>query len=304
MVVLLLIPAAKRACSSVVATVALGAVAAAGCGGSGAEGPCTAIDACGGDPTGSWQIAGQCQYAPSRPTQPTDVNDFMSTPPIAPTLAPPQPQPTQLAATTSGDWCSFLDYNMNTVNNVSLWHDAPHVQPGTTVWFDATNYQAVYLFSTAFPGARNTTHFAPVCLTANGGSPTCADLTTALIKFYPAGNAAQPVVPTAPAPAAPPPTFGNIQCVTSPVDKGCDCTYVYQLQVVDQGTWSKSGGTISQESSNFAYNGQVSKLGSPAQTVQASYCQKPGTSLLQLSGANGESLSNLPGLRTILFQKM
>ncbi len=305
MVDVLLIPTVRRGLSSVLATVALSGMSTAGCGGKGAEGPCPLIDACGGDPTGNWQILEGCQYLPVRPTQPTDVNDFMS-PPLSPTLAPPQPQPTELAPTTSGDWCFALDFAPppDGLQNVSLWHDAPRLQPGSTVAFYTDNtYQAVYLFSTSYPGARNSSHFAPICLTANGGDPTCADLATALTTFY-AAKTAVPAIGTHPAPPAPPATFSNIQCVTSTADQGCDCTYVYQLQVVDQGNWSAASGTIFEESSNFQYNGFTpTKLGSPAQTVQASYCRTDATTL-ELSGARGESLSDLVGLRTMLLQKM
>jgi hypothetical protein len=299
-----LLSSTTRSLCSVLATIALAAFAT-GCGGKGAEGACPALDECGGDPTGNWQITEACQYAPVRPGQPTDVNDYMGTPPIAPTLAPPQPQPTQLAPSTSGDWCFSLDYNMDTVNNVSLWHDAPVLQPGSTISFTSTpatatspvvnNYTAIYSFATNFPGARNTSHFAPICLTANGGDPSCDDLTAGLTKFYAAGNGTP----------QPPATFTNIKCLLSASDGGCDCTYLYQLLVVDTGTWSATGGTISEESSNFTYNGQVSKLGSPAQTVELTYCQQSGTPpTLQLSGANGEGISDLPGLRTMLLQKM
>jgi hypothetical protein len=302
MVDVLLIPTMKKALSSVLATVALGAVYTAGCGGKGAEGQCAALGDCGGDPTGNWKIVEACQYQPVRPAQPTDVNDYMGTPPLPPTLAPPQPQPTQLVPTTSGDWCLSLDYNMGTVNNVSLWHDAPLLQPGSTVTFIKTaatattpavnTYTAIYIFSTNYPGANNTTHFAPICLTANGGDPSCADLTAGLTKFYAAGNGTP----------QPPATFNNIQCVTSPSDGGCDCTYYYELEVVDEGSWSAAGGTIFEQNSSFTYNGQVSKLGTPAQTVQATYCQQNAS--LELSGARGESLSDLLGLRTMLLQKM
>jgi hypothetical protein len=303
MVDVLLIPTVRRALTSVLATAALSAVYTAGCGGKGAEGQCPLIDACGGDATGSWQmLEAFCQYQPVRPAQPTDVNDFMMMP-LAPTLAPPQPQPTEIVPTTSGDWCSALDFPPppDGISNVSLWHDAPQLQPGSTVVFNSdTTYQAVYLFSTNYPGANNTTHFAPICLTANGGDPTCAELAAGLTKFYAAGNAV-PAVGTNPAPPPPPATFGNIQCTTSAVDEGCDCTYVYQLQVVDQGNWSAADGTIFEESSNFAYNGVPSKLGSPAQTMQAAYCQQGTT--LKLSGARGASLSDLLGLRTMVLQK-
>jgi hypothetical protein len=74
------------------------------------------------------------------------------------------------------------------------------------------------------------------------------------------------------------------------------------LQVIDQGTWSKSGDTISEQSSNFTYNGGVLKLASPAQTMQVTFCQQG--SGLELTGANGGSISDLIGLRTLRLQAM
>lgn len=282
-----------RALSSAVAAATLVIVCGSGCGGVGAEGTCPALDSCGGDPTGTWNVVQACEYQAVKPTQPTDVNDFMATPPMLPTLTPPQPQPTQLVPTTSGDWCSALDYSGGMVNNVTLWHDVPALLPGSAVAFNPDQtYTALYKFSTQGPGYRNTTHFAPICLTANGASPTCAQLAAGLTAFYVPGTGTPP----------PPATFNDINCTTSPSDQGCDCTYYYALQVVDQGTWSKSGNTIFQENSNFTYNGVPLKLGTPAQTMQTTFCQK-GT-VLELTGANGASLSDLIGLRTLRLQAM
>jgi hypothetical protein len=281
--------------SSVVATAAIGAVCTTGCGGLGAEGPCPALDSCGGDPTGTWNVLQACQYQAVKPTQPTDVNDYMGAPPVPPTLTPPQPQPTQLVPANSGDWCSSLDYNMDTVNNVTLWHDVPTLRPGSIVAFNPDHsYSALYLFSTQGPGFNNTTHFAPICLTANGGDPTCAELATGLTKFYAAGSGTP----------QPPATFNDIQCTLSASDQGCDCTYYFELQVIDQGTWSVAtgGDTIFEQSSNFTYNGATLKLSSPAQTMQTTFCRQG--SLLDLSGANGSSLSDLIGLRTLRLQAM
>jgi len=283
-----------RAFSSVAATATLGVVFGGGCGGVGAEGTCPALDACGGDPTGTWKIIQACEYEAVRPAQPTDVTDYMGSPPIPPTLTPPQPQPTQLVPANSGDWCSSLDYNDGTVNNVTLWHDVPVLQPGSEVAFNPDqSYTALYLFSTqGYPQARNTTHFAPICLTANGGDPTCTELAAGLTKFYAPGGGTPP----------PPPTFNNIECTTSPSDQGCDCTYFFALQVIDQGTWSRSGDTIFEQNSNFTYNGGTLKLATPAQTMQVTFCQQGST--LELSGASGASLSDLIGLRTMRLQAM
>jgi hypothetical protein len=276
-----------------------------------------------------WRVAKACQYAPPRPTQPTDVNDYMMAQgmPLPPSITPPQPQPLQLQPTTSGDWCSNLFWDSTgTIQNVTLWHDVP-LLTGGQVTFNATDhsYQAIYVFSTAgeggtenagacglvdaggdagiinagpcspLPKTRNTTHFAPICLVANGNAnATCDQLAPALTKFYAPINATP----------APPATFQNIQCRTAS-DLGCDCTYFYVVQVVDSGNWSTSlkSDTISEESSSLTYNGQTAKLQTPAQTLEASYC-KTSSGLLELTGANGAGLSNLPGFRTLLLQPM
>jgi hypothetical protein len=296
MVGIFLSRAVSRPVSTLVAAAAIGILCAGGCGGVGAEGTCPALDACGGDPTGTWKVVQACQYQAVKPTQPTDVNDYMGTPPVPPTLTPPQPQPTQLVPTSSGDWCSSLDYNNNTVNNVTLWHDAPGLQNGEIAFNPDHSYAAIYTFTTQGAGYRNMTHFAPICLTANGGSPTCADLTAGLTKFYGAGSGTPP----------PPATFNDIQCTTAS-DMGCDCTYYFALQVVDQGNWSTSGDTISQQSSTFTYNGSsgVLKLASPAPIVQTTFCRPASDpSTLYLTGANGGSISDLLGLRTLSLTAM
>ncbi len=287
-----------RAVSSVVCAATLGVLCGGGCGGVGAEGTCPALLSCGGDPSGTWTIQQACEFEAVRPTQPTDVMDFMAqpnTPSIGATLPPPQPQPTQLAPSTSGDWCFGLDYNDSQVKNVSLWHDEPVLQPGSTIVFDSMDhtYTATYQFSTHGPGFNNSTHFAPICLAANGANPppTCTDLATGLTMYYAAGTSTP----------QPPNTFNDIKCTTSSSDGGCDCTYYFAVLVVDSGTWSYSGDTIFEQNSNFTYNGQAVKLASPVDTMQVTFCRQDGGGhhTLDLSGARGGSLSGLVGLRTM-----
>jgi len=272
-----------------------------GCG-TGAKGECPGLGSCGGDPSGNWKIANVCQYGPVRPSQPTDIGEFLSG--AAPTLAPPQPNPVLPVQTTSGDWCSSLVYPSDgTITNAALWHDPPILVDGAVGFMAADHsYTATYTFSTPVgpgdplaPGALNSTHFAPACLVANGGKsmtdpalpPTCAELATALTKYY----AAQPV-----------PAFNDIQCAVT-TDGGCDCSYIFRLVVADTGSWSVSGSTLLETSSLITFNGQEAKTQAPARTLEASFCAQPGA-MLQLTGKDGSSLNGLLGLRSLSFTPM
>jgi hypothetical protein len=294
----------------------LGAVCAVGCGG-GAEGGCPALASCVGDPTGTWTAtaADACQYRPVRPAQPADVNSFVGKGVLAPTLAPPQPQPVMSQQSTSGDWCSALVYStaMPPVSYVTLWHDAPAFAGGQVSFNSDHTYSVKLTFSTpgyangegdpdagtgtgAPPGAgSNATHFAPICLLAYGATPTCDDLTQGLTAFY---------KPVPPATAS----FQNIRCAPAS-DGGCDCSYVYVVVVQDSGTWSVSGDTLLEDSTmgSYSYNGlllttQGAPSQVPAQPMQATFCKQNGQ--LLLTGARGSSLSWVTGLRTMKLTPM
>jgi len=276
-------------------------VALSGCSGKGAQGECPALESCGGDPSGNWKIASVCQYSPVRPSQPSDISEFLSG--AAPTLAPPQPNPALPVQTTSGDWCSSLVYpNDGQITNVALWHDAPLLVDGQLSFVLADHsYTTTLTFSTPVsptdalaPGERNSTHFAPGCLVANGGKsmadptgkspPTCTELTTALTAYAMKAG------------------FIDIQCANA-ADKGCDCSYIYQFVVADTGNWSASGSSLYQTSSLITYNGQEAKTQAPTQALEASFCAHPGAQLL-MTGARGSSLSGLPGLRSLTLAPM
>jgi hypothetical protein len=263
---------------------------AAGCG-QGAKGGCPALDSCGGNPAGTWTVSDVCQFQPVRPAQPISTNDFQNmNPPLPPTLAPPQPQPVLQAQSTSGDWCSSLVVTPSgSVMNAMLWHDAPKLIDGTLLFID-NSYVTKLTFSTKdFPPERNTTHFAPRCLMANGGNPTCQQLTTGLTDFYKALKVSISV----------PETYQNISCAPSAADGGCDCTYIYVLQVDDAGDYLvRDDGTMLQDSHIFTFNGAEAFSQSPARTFETTMCATPGVSL-QLSGPNGGSLAGLQGLRTL-----
>jgi hypothetical protein len=274
----------------------LAAVGALGCNAEGAQGGCPALPVCGGNPAGTWMVTSRCEYEAVRPPQATDVVEFTGmTGPAAPTLPPPQPSPVVLQQTTSGDWCSSLVINPDgTVSNANLWHDAPALVSGSISLIAADHsYLTTLTFSTQdYSVDRNTTHFAPHCLVANGGNPTCDQLTAGLTAFY------APQMPGVPA------NFASIACAAAS-DGGCDCTAVYNVQVADMGNWAvdqTDPTTLLQDSTVFTYNGVVAGGASPASTLRTSFCVEKGA--LELSGQRGGSLDNLLGLRTMTLAPM
>jgi len=268
----------------------LSVLAASGCG-DGAKGGCPALESCGGSPVGTWSvITDRCQFQPVRPAQPVDVTAFGTITPPTAMIAPPQPNPVVLQQTSSGDWCSSLVYTENPdpeVLNVALWHDAPLLTSASITFGADFSYLTALTFSTAaLPVHRNTTHFAPRCLLANGApSPTCAKLETALTSFY-----------MSPKPGVIPANFDQIKCGNAG-DGGCDCASVYTVAVSDSGTWKIDGDTLLQDSALFLYNGTAVGAQSPATTVQTPFCARGGT--LQLTGNRGGGLFGIQGLRTL-----
>ena len=279
----------------------LGAVGAAGCDNKGATGGCPALPMCGGNPpnggspVGVWtNIVDSCQFQPVRPAQAIDVTEFTqnSTGPMAAMIPPPQPNPVVASQTTSGDWCSSLVYapeNPDAVLNVALWHDAPLLTSANVALSGSDmSYLTSLTFSTkSLPVARNTTHFAPRCLLANGAPPppSCSMLAAGLTTFY------------KPQSAGVPPAFDPIVCTDDPSDGGCNCTYVYTVLVSDQGMWTAQGTTLLQDSSVFLYNGAMVNSQSPATTLKSTFCAQGGQ--LELTGPSGGSLFGVLGLRTL-----
>ncbi len=266
--------------SRVAATVgaaALLAMSAAGCSGSGAEGGCPPITACGGDLTGVWQLQTFCSYTPTAPSQPLNYQQYI-TQPMDPVVAAVQPLPT-----TSGDWCSSLFYPVpGTIVNVTLWHGPATLQTGTVAFNSDNSYKT----SLVFEALNQSTHFAPPCLQTGGFSASCTQLQTDLAKFY-VGKGEK---------------YDGLTCVQA-TDRGCDCNYTYEVDIVDQGTWTtQSDGTVveTSEPSLYTYNGiSVAEL-QPTVPVPITYCA-PKSGGLTLSGSNGTSLSGVLGLRTLVL---
>ena len=278
------------------------AVTLCGCG-KGAKADCPQLEICGGDPSSmtAWQVSEVCQVPAFRPSQPSDVMDFQSTPPLAPTIATPQPNPVVAQQTTSGDWCSGLVFMPGTtgfvVENVNLWHESPHIS-GDTVNKPSTILLAgndhSYATTLHFED-QNSTHFVPHCLVQNGAvGAKCSDLASALTAFY--TTAALPGID---------PTFTNIMCADAPSDGGCDCSYTFNLEVQDQGSWAidpNDSTVLVQDSTVLQWNGTQMNAAASATTLRSSFCAGNGT--LQLSGLRGGSLSSVQGLRTLIMTPM
>ena len=281
-------------------TLALASLVASSCG-KGAKGNCPQLDICGGNPASMmpWQVTDYCQVDSVRPAQSGDVNDFQQMT-VAPTVAPPQPNPVVAQQTTSGDWCSNLVFTQDLkVANANLWHSAPQVshdpaKPSTVFLAPDHTYLTKLIFET-----QDTTHFDPVCLVRNGAAmPTCKALADALNEFYKPINAGI-VPPTFSAPAGGAQDAG-IVCAGDPAVDGCDCTYTFNLQVDDSGNWAVDATdptVLVQDSSLIQFNGQVMNAAASTTTLRSSFCVENGQ--LELSGVRGGSLSNVQGLRTL-----
>jgi hypothetical protein len=268
---------------------------ASGCSGGGAEGGCGATPSCGGDLTGQWQVDGVCQYLPPQPDQPLNYKDYVANT-QSNMITPPQPQPT-----TSGNWCSWLDFqppdaNVHdwTVKNVVLWHEPAGFTSGQVSFTPDHKYDAELLFTT-----QSTTIFTPSCLQANGFAPTCSKLQKMLDAYY-ASAAMANGQPTYRAPKGADPGAG-IQCAEM-TDGGCACDYTYALQVSDNGSWVTNGAFLSQTTEAYAYNGMRNQTNEPTGPTVSTFCASGDH--LTLTGSTGNSLSGVVGLRTMSLRKM
>ena len=274
----------------------LALLAAIGCSGKGTEGTCVDGATCGGDPTGNWTVVGSCQYAADQIIQPLGPGENVKNP------QPPVLTASPVAATTSGEWCSRLFYAFNPtdpavstshIREVDLPHGAPALTSGGSVSFNADFTYSVRL---NFVGG-NATHFAPLCLQVGGATPSCPDLAANLQTFY----VTKAGVDANNAPV--PPAFDTISCSDS-AQGGCDCQYNYSVVLTDAGNWANLGKVLTQSStaSSYQYNGQpVAASQTPSKALAASFCVNGGS--LTMSGYNGTSISDAPGLRVLSLVK-
>jgi hypothetical protein len=94
-------------------------------------------------------------------------------------------------------------------------------------------------------------------------------------------------------------------CADAPSDGGCDCSYTFNLEVQDQGSWEidpNDSTVLVQDSTAFQWNGTPMNAAASTTTMRSSFCA--GNGMLQLSGLRGGSLMNVQGLRTLVMTPM
>lgn len=240
--------------------------------------------ACGGDPTGTWNVANFCRdpffAAPTPPTffrQPVEMAR--------------QPSP----VTTSSDWCSSLVVGAAAVTSFSFPHDTLSVSGGQLT-YAADNPQAVEgtyraVIRTSGPGAID---LSPTCLARSGMSLSCDMVTAALVKFA-AIAVADPGVPCTDSPGDRDLcqfyySYENIACAAIS-DGGCRCSYDVSFAGTLQGRWIRSGGILT--------HSDMSKM----LPSQADYCVDGGSGILSLWGHDQTSILNQSGVRTLKLNK-
>jgi hypothetical protein len=283
-------------------TLMLALLALGGCSSKGTEGTCAAGAVCGGgNPAGTWDVAGRCEYAAAHPDQPLNPQEQAKNP-IFPSLTP-----TQAQQTTDGDWCSGLYYSPadtrapdtnSKVKAVNLYHDAPALTDGQITFnTDANGLPSTYSATLNF-ATYNVSHFAPLCLQFYGATPSCGDLATNLTDFYAQAAGMDNSTP----PMSNPTGYENIVCQAAS-DGGCDCGYDYKVTLTDNGSWSFNGSILTESSapSEYLYNGKLVGTEAASGLMVASTCQSGDT--LTLSGYSGANLENAPGLRVLTLTR-
>ncbi len=265
---------------------------AAACSGPGAQLGCPPIDACGGQPQGIWALQSPdsyCVYVP-----PLAYSVPTNNPPL--TFVPSQASLAQTPSKatppkSAGDWCYSLEYLPSAgpadagftpggVLTVALPIPPAGIEPaadlgdaGPPVLFSLQPDNTYMVSADTFANVQ--IHFAPPCLTAFGANPSCGDLTTQTQAYLTAHSQT---------------VFRDFSCVGSTAG-GCDCSYTYVGQVVDQGSWRVAGSVL-----YF-----LSESNGTQQVVATDFCAQ-GNSLV-ISGHNGISLFTDRGLRTLTLAR-
>ncbi|HEY4105993.1 MAG TPA: hypothetical protein VGM44_18960 [Polyangiaceae bacterium] len=246
---------------------------AVGCNGKGVAGDCPDQPACGGDPSGVWEVQSECQFdVPKAPLTTSPIASAYMTP-QSPALASGGAPPTN-----SGDWCSGLVYlppsstNTNPLAGIAFYQPPLDFREGN-VTFTASDdpTQQLFQFTVAITSGPQLTHFTPACLQAYGANPSCDDLTAGLIAEGTSVN------------------YQNPQC-TLAADQGCDCSYTIGDTSGDSGDWRIIGNSI------YLFN---SPSGNPPQTMD--YCVQGDT--MTLSGKDGSHLNGSAGVRSMVLKK-
>jgi hypothetical protein len=240
--------------------------------------------ACGGDPTGTWNVAQACRD---------------------PTFTPPVPvtylgQPIQMARQpgpmmTSSDWCSSLVLGSSGITAFTFPHDTLSLSGGQLTYVGGDDpdplrrqtYQAV--INTSGPGGIDLSH---ACLDRTGMIPSCDAVAAALTTFA-ATRPQDPGVPCTDSLSEPSLcqfyySYQDIRCQGG-ASGGCRCTYTVSFTGKFGGRWQNDGGLLT--------HSDASKM----LPSEADYCVAGAT--MSLWGHARTSILGMAGLRTLTLDR-
>jgi hypothetical protein len=223
-----------------------------------------------GTPDVKWVVVDPCE-------------DLVNTPPLQDTLVG---QPPHLAGDAppdpaSGDWCMNLSFRIDgSIENLNTWFPRlplrPHspIAAGKSRWYDASlSYEGnSYSFAAILYG-RQKLELSSRCLTSQGVSLSCEQLTSAIAMAWNSEPAVQ-----------------NLVCGNHPSGSGCECQYDLVLNTGPAGTWAAGGGVVTHFDS---------MQGPP---FQADYSVEGNT--LSMSGHERRALFGINGMRTLKFSRV
>jgi len=223
-----------------------------------------------GQPESIWVVTDPCEnpvHAPPR------QDSLINQPPHLSGEPPPEP--------SSGDWCQNLRFRPDgSIENLNTWFPRlplqQHRSPGGGLasWYDAAlTYEGnTYSFAALLYG-RQRLELSARCLTSQGVSLTCEQLTTAIVTVWNSEPAVQ-----------------NLACGPDAAGSGCVCDYDMVLNTGPAGTWAASGDVLTHfDSAN----------GPP---FQANYSVQGNA--LNLSGYHRTALFGQTGVRTLRLAKV
>jgi hypothetical protein len=245
---------------------------------------CPAGTPCGGDPSGTWNVADGCR-------DPVFAGPVPVTYLGQPAEMARQPRPTM----TSSDWCSSLFIGATAVTSFTFPHDTLSPAGGHITYASDNAQQGLGSYQAVInTSGRGGIDLSPTCLERSGVSLTCEALATQLRTFA-ALKVTDPGVPCSDSPSEPPAcqfyfSYSNIDCGQNAAD-GCRCEYDVSFAGALHGRWSRTGTVLT--------HSDDSKM----LPSQADYCVGDGGGTLSLWGHDRTSLLNQNGIRTLLLQK-
>jgi hypothetical protein len=206
--------------------------------------------------------------------------DLVSSPPVQDTL---DGQPPHLAGEAppdpgSGDWCMNLSFRVDgsgSIENLNTWfprlplrrHNP--VTAGKRPWYDASIvYEGTSYSFAALLYGRQKIELSARCLSSQGVSLTCEQLTPAVAAVWNAEPAVQ-----------------NLVCGNHPSGSGCQCDYDLVINTGNVGTWAANGDLITHFDS------------AKAPPFQVNYGIEGNT--LNMNGYHRRPLLGIRGLRTL-----